>query len=117
MGSQRRNQCVTVMIFVTIVLGSCSEQVLAARPLMEGERWSEKIVGNIQSLQRGPVPPSTGSPCTHIPGRGSGKCTLGERNFAGHTVALAPPAFPDAIMNFDAAASTTSGTHKQDSSS
>jgi hypothetical protein len=116
MGSQRRNQYLTVMIFVTIVLGSCSQQVLAARPL-EGERWSEKIVGNIQSLQRGPVPPSGGSPCTHIPGRGSGKCSLGEMNFAGHTVALAPPAFPDAIMNFGAAASTTSGTHKQDSSS
>ncbi|KAF9670124.1 hypothetical protein SADUNF_Sadunf13G0035900 [Salix dunnii] len=91
---------------------SLIRKVLAARPL-EGEQWLEKNLGNIQSLQRGPVTPISGSPCTHIPGRGSGKCSLGARNFAGHIAAQAPPAFPDAIMNF-AAASTT---HKQDSSS
>ncbi|KAJ6694134.1 hypothetical protein OIU85_004877 [Salix viminalis] len=115
MGCEGRNRCLAVMIFVTIVFGSCSQKILAARPL-EGEQWLEKNLGNIQSLQRGPVTPISGSPCTHIPGRGSGTCSLGARNFAGHAAAHAPPAFPDAIMSF-AAASATGETHKQDSSS
>ncbi|KAG5232662.1 transcription factor bHLH [Salix suchowensis] len=112
MGCQGRNRCLAVMIFVTIFFGSCSQKILAARPL-EGEQWVEKNLGNIQSLQRGPVTPISGSPCTHIPGRGSGNCPLGARNFAGHAAAHAQPAFPDAIMSFAAA----SATHKQDSSS
>ncbi|CAK7341023.1 unnamed protein product [Dovyalis caffra] len=81
-------------------------QISAARPL-GGEQWLEKILGNIQSLARGPIPPSRGSPCTHIPDNGSGKCRLGARNFAGHIVAHAPPAFPaGAIINSDAASVT-----------
>ncbi|CAN0887223.1 hypothetical protein LINGRAHAP2_LOCUS15568 [Linum grandiflorum] len=35
----------------------------------------------MQSLQRGPVPPSTSSPCGHTPGR-TGHCTLTEMNYA-----------------------------------
>ncbi|KAJ6854639.1 hypothetical protein NC651_039551 [Populus alba x Populus x berolinensis] len=117
MGSQRRNQCLTMIISVAIVLGPCSHQILAARPL-EGEQWLKQDLGNIQSLQRGPVPPSGGSPCTHTPGRGNGgHCPLGEMNFAGHNVAHAPPAFPDAIVNFAAASVTNNETQKQDSSS
>jgi hypothetical protein len=38
-------------------------------------------------------------------------------NFAGHIVAHAPPAFPDAIVNFAAASVTNNETQKQDSSS
>ncbi|KAJ6854637.1 hypothetical protein NC651_039549 [Populus alba x Populus x berolinensis] len=78
---------------------------LCSRPL-EGEQWLKQNLGNIQSLERGPVPPSDGSSCTHTPGRGSGHCPLGEMNFAGHNVAHAPPAFPDAIVNFAAASVT-----------
>ncbi|KAI9376988.1 hypothetical protein POPTR_019G012603v4 [Populus trichocarpa] len=95
MGSQRKNQCLTMIIFVAI-----------------------QNLGNIQSLQRAPVPPSSGSPCTHTPGLGSGgHCPLGEMNFAGHIVAHAPPAFPDAIVNFSTASVTNNETQKQDSSS
>ncbi|KAJ6854638.1 hypothetical protein NC651_039550 [Populus alba x Populus x berolinensis] len=116
MGSQRRNQCLTMIISVAIVFGACSHQILAARPL-EGEQWLKQDLGNIQSLERGPVPPSGGSSCTHTPGRGSGHCPLGEMNFAGHNVAHAPPAFPDAIVNFAAASVTNNEIQKQDSSS
>jgi len=105
-----------MIIFVAIVFGPCSHQILAARPL-EGEQWLKQDLGNIQSLQRVPVPPSDGSSCNHIPGSGSGHCPLGEMNFAGHIVAHAPPAFPDAIVNFSTASVTNNETQKQDSSS
>ncbi|KAJ6951457.1 hypothetical protein NC653_040779 [Populus alba x Populus x berolinensis] len=58
-----------MIISVAIVFGPCSHQILAARPL-EGEQWLKQDLGNIQSLRRGPVPPSGGSSCTNIPGRG-----------------------------------------------
>jgi hypothetical protein len=112
MGSQRKNQCLTMTIFVAIVFGPCSQQILAARPF-EGEQWLKQHLGNIQSPQRAPVSPTGGSPCTHIPGH----CPLGEMNFAGHIVAHAPPAFPDAIVNIAAASVTNNETQKQDSSS
>ncbi|KAJ6744388.1 hypothetical protein OIU79_030670 [Salix purpurea] len=100
MGSQRKNQCLTMIIFAAVVLGSCSQQIFAARPI-SGERLMKQNLGNIQSLQRAPVPPIGGSSCTHIPGRGSGQCPpLGEMNFAGHAAAQAPPAFPDAVVSF-----------------
>ncbi|KAJ6697439.1 hypothetical protein OIU85_003779 [Salix viminalis] len=99
MGSQRKNQCLTMIIFAAIVLGSCSQQIFAARPF-SGERLMKQNLGNIQSLVRAPVPPIGGSSCTHIPGRGSGHCPIGEMNFAGHAAAQAPPAFPDAVVSF-----------------
>ncbi|KAB5511999.1 hypothetical protein DKX38_029027 [Salix brachista] len=114
MGSQRKNQCLTMIIFAAIVLGSCSQQILAARPF-SGERLIKQNLGNIQSLLK---PPNGASPCTHIPGHGSGKCPpLGEMNFAGHAAAQAPPAFPDAVVNFGEASVTSNETRKQDSSS
>ncbi|KAF9660952.1 hypothetical protein SADUNF_Sadunf19G0017300 [Salix dunnii] len=112
----RKNQCLTVIILVAIVLGSCSQQIFAARPF-SGERLLKQNLGNIQSLDRSPVPSSGGSSCTHIPGHGSGDCPLGEMNFAGHAVAQAPPAFPDAVVSFGEASVTSNETQKQDSSS
>ncbi|KAL0457067.1 UNVERIFIED_CONTAM: hypothetical protein Slati_1045900 [Sesamum latifolium] len=46
----------------------------------------------LESLPRGPVPPSGSSPCTYIPGQGGGPCPLNERHFAGRRSAHAPPA-------------------------
>ena len=116
MGSQRKNQCLTVIVLAAIVLGSCSQQTLAARPF-SGERLLKQNLGNIQSLDKGPVPSSGGSSCTHIPAHGSGHCPLGEMNFAGHAVAHAPPAFPDAVVSFGEASVTSNETQKQDLSS
>ncbi|KAF8365097.1 hypothetical protein HHK36_032898 [Tetracentron sinense] len=41
---------------------------LAAMRPFEGELWLKEIAPVLQSLQKGPVPPSTTSPCTYIPG-------------------------------------------------
>ncbi|WOH16152.1 hypothetical protein DCAR_0935701 [Daucus carota subsp. sativus] len=40
----------------------------AMRPLNEYKAWL------LESLPRGPVPPSGTSPCTYIPGAGNGSC-------------------------------------------
>ncbi|KAJ4726837.1 Collagen alpha-1(II) chain-like [Melia azedarach] len=45
--------------------------------------------GGLQSLQRGPVPPS-GNGCTYIPGRGGRHCT-DQMNFAAHVMPPPPP--------------------------
>ncbi|RVW25565.1 hypothetical protein CK203_058871 [Vitis vinifera] len=65
------------------------QQLVAMRPLIEG--YASAAI-EIQSLQRGPVPPSGSSPCTYIPKRNSGRCTLADPDQMG--VARAPPAFP-----------------------
>ncbi|KAL7228301.1 hypothetical protein ACSBR2_007084 [Camellia fascicularis] len=70
---------------------------------LEGEQWLRNKGLVIQSIKRGPVPPSGSNPCTYIPG-GHGRCTLAENevNFSGH-VGLAPPAFPDVMVRFGVA--------------
>ncbi|CAN6724886.1 unnamed protein product [Malus baccata var. baccata] len=45
------------------------------RPL-EGDHRTQNDSLHVQSL-RGKVPPTGGNPCTHIPGRGSGRCAFG----------------------------------------
>ena len=74
---------------------------------LEGKQWLKKdtTVTIFQSLQRGPVKPSQRNPCSTVPGRSKGHCTLSEMNVAGH-VALAhaaPPAYPDTLVKFGAA--------------
>ncbi|RVW53764.1 hypothetical protein CK203_112886 [Vitis vinifera] len=68
-----------------------------------------------QSLQSGPVPSSSPSPCTHIPRQSGGRCTLNEMNVAGH-VGLAPPAFPNFVIDV-VVASVAKDSHAQDRSS
>lgn len=75
MGCQLRiNNPINVLFIASLVLSISSiEQTLALRPL-----------GIIESLRRGPVPPSQSSPCTYIPGGGGrGRCVLAEMNYAG----------------------------------
>jgi len=67
----------------------------AMRPL-HGEQLLKKHFPLIESLQQGPVPPSKGSPGTHIPG-GSGTSKLNEMNFVGRANRQPPPAFPSSI--------------------
>ncbi|XP_038718460.1 uncharacterized protein LOC120011428 [Tripterygium wilfordii] len=66
-------------------------QIGSARPL-GGEEWFKKDGLLLQSLQRGPVTGSGPNPCTYIPGRGTGTCTLNGMNVAGH---VAAPAIKD----------------------
>ncbi|KAB1994901.1 hypothetical protein ERO13_D13G110950v2 [Gossypium hirsutum] len=63
-----------------------------------------KIVPHFETLQRGLLPPSGGSPCTNIPG-GSGTCVVNEINAAGHLL-RSRPAFPG--VHVIKAAGTTS---------
>lgn len=65
-----------VLIFCTILLClSFCLQASAMRPLFE-EQWLQKNPIKIQSLRKGPVPSRGGNPCTYIPDRGRGRCTL-----------------------------------------
>ncbi|KAM3308883.1 hypothetical protein P3S67_010627 [Capsicum chacoense] len=60
----------------------------------------EKELMNLQSLQRGPVPPSGPSGCTNIPGNvGSGSgCPFSEMHFAGHMLGASNSAHPGSLM-------------------
>lgn len=66
------------------------------RPLCEYKKWLKELPVPVilESLPRGPVPPSSGVTCTHIPGgKTTGHCTLEEMNMAGR-VSPPPPVFP-----------------------
>ncbi|KAL6312733.1 hypothetical protein AAG906_015145 [Vitis piasezkii] len=73
-------------------------EVEAVRPLHGGEQWAEGNGLLRQSLQVGSVPPSGPSPCTYIPRQRGGRCALNEMNGAG-CVGLAPPAFPNFVID------------------
>ncbi|XWS64727.1 hypothetical protein CRYUN_Cryun05aG0028700 [Craigia yunnanensis] len=74
--------------------------VMATRPLDEDQvpSFNENLI--VQSLQKGPVPPSAGNPCTNIPERNRGRCMLTEMNVVGGggNARHAPPPFPDFVV-------------------
>ncbi|KAL5835353.1 hypothetical protein ACOSQ4_014850 [Xanthoceras sorbifolium] len=115
------------VIFIWTILISLSfslETTMGMRPLLiERDHQLQKKSGDliIQSLQRGPVPPVGGSPCTFIPNRGRGRCTLEQINFAeadhhhhhhhdrdrvAHALPVFP-VFPDFIVRFGVASSVS----------
>ncbi|KAF9677689.1 hypothetical protein SADUNF_Sadunf08G0133700 [Salix dunnii] len=57
----------------TILLTLGTLQCVAAMRPLHGEQMLKNHFPLMESLQRGPVPPSAGSPCSHNPG-GSGNC-------------------------------------------
>ncbi|GFP94118.1 hypothetical protein PHJA_001556200 [Phtheirospermum japonicum] len=47
------------------------------------EQWLRKQAPIlVESLPRGPVPPSSASSCTYIPGQGGAPCPLSEKHLA-----------------------------------
>ncbi|OMP09313.1 hypothetical protein COLO4_05588 [Corchorus olitorius] len=68
---------------VLIFLVSCSHPCEASRVLSE-----DVLV--LQSLQKGPVPPSGHNGCTNVPGGGGPPCISG-MNFAGRLMPPPPP--------------------------
>ncbi|KAG5236324.1 transcription factor bHLH [Salix suchowensis] len=84
----------TIMFIISFALSTI--QSGAATRAVHGEQWLKKHVPHLESLQRGPVPPSAGSPCSHNPG-GSGHCTLNEMNFAGRS--NHQPPFPSSVID------------------
>ncbi|KAK7344164.1 hypothetical protein VNO77_13492 [Canavalia gladiata] len=85
----------TKMFVFTIILLLGLQQIWALRPLKEGQLMQKNLV--IQSLPRGPVQGSQSNPCSTVPGRSRGRCTLAEINVADH-VAQPPPPSPDSVI-------------------
>ncbi|KAG4167022.1 hypothetical protein ERO13_A13G169025v2 [Gossypium hirsutum] len=103
----------TVTFISAIVLLLTFQHVLATRPLDEVPSFNHNLI--LQSLPRGPVPPSAGNPCTNIPGRSRGRCMLTEMNAVGRgggggVPHLAPPAFPEFLVKFGAASAGSNET-------
>lgn len=116
MGFTCRKSLFTTLFTFLVFSGWRIGELEAVRPLHGGEQWAEGINGLLrQSLRAGPVPPSGPSPCAHIPEQKGGRCALSEMNVAGR-VGLAPPAFPNFVMDVAVASATKDG-HAQDRSS
>ncbi|KAL4272958.1 hypothetical protein GQ457_13G025740 [Hibiscus cannabinus] len=61
---------------------------------IRGSRILHEEELNLQSLQKGPIPPSQGSSCTNIPGNGGPPCLLNEMHYA------AAAAYPPPMLQF-----------------
>ncbi|XVE89946.1 hypothetical protein DITRI_Ditri20bG0037000 [Diplodiscus trichospermus] len=97
---------VTFVFGILLLLSFQRFLALAARPLDEHQVPSfNNDILIVQSLQKGPVPPSGRNPCTNIPGRSRGRCTLTEMNVVGGggVARHSPPPYPDFLVNFAAA--------------
>ncbi|KAL6325865.1 hypothetical protein AAG906_031118 [Vitis piasezkii] len=95
MGFHRNSSNSTTIMLILVLLFAVSnniQQLVAIRPFIE--EYASAVM-EIQSLQRGPVPPSGSSPCTYIPERNHGRCTLADPDPDQMGVARAPPAFPE----------------------
>ena len=80
----------------TILITLSTLQVCAAMRPLHAEKLLKKHFLHIESLQRGPVTPSAGSPPTHIP-EGSGTTKFNEMNFVGRANRQPPPAFRSSV--------------------
>ncbi|GMI79178.1 hypothetical protein HRI_001587100 [Hibiscus trionum] len=92
MASAKLAKFIVTFIFCILLF---HQHVSAARPLHVHAAFNENLI--IQALPRGPVPPSAGNPCTNIPGRSRGRCTLAEMNAVGGGSVVhhhAPPPVP-----------------------
>ncbi|GMI64207.1 hypothetical protein HRI_000090000 [Hibiscus trionum] len=88
-----------LLVFTLLFISLAAEFGAAMRPWQLRGQLFREIAPGFESLPRGPVPPSAGSPCTNIPG-GSGHCVVNQINAAGHLF-RSPPAFPTIdIMKF-----------------
>lgn len=74
MGFHTKSHFTFLLFTFTILCTSSTLQFSKATRALGGDQWLEKNVMVIQSLQRAPVPPSSSSPCTYIPGRSTGHC-------------------------------------------
>ncbi|KAM7463757.1 hypothetical protein LguiA_031878 [Lonicera macranthoides] len=108
MGFSKNHKFFTLQLILIILCIWGFQESLGMRPLEEEDLWLKSVV---QSLQRGPVPPSGSNPCTYIPGfRRRGRCALAENeiniaNPGHHNAAGASPpalvmAFPEVAVHF-----------------
>ncbi|KAJ8751965.1 hypothetical protein K2173_000711 [Erythroxylum novogranatense] len=84
------------------------------------ERLMRKQQGLVlQSLQKGGPATSSPNPCSYVPGRGTGTCTLNGMNVAG-SVVRSPPAFPGLVVDVGVASTSVNRSqrdHQHQSSS
>ncbi|KAL7105411.1 hypothetical protein ACP275_07G042800 [Erythranthe tilingii] len=102
-----------VLVLILSILLLCLPLGKSSRLLLLHDQGEEALLKDkslfLNSLQRGPVPPSGPSGCTNIPGSGGGACPINEMHFAGG----APPrrgrgrsstsAYPQLIASFGVA--------------
>ncbi|KAL7144890.1 hypothetical protein ABFS83_07G041700 [Erythranthe nasuta] len=102
-----------VLVLVLSILLLCLQLGQSSRLLLLHDQGEEALLKDktlfLNSLQRGPVPPSGPSGCTNIPGSGGGACPINEMHFAGSV----PPrrgrgrssaaAYPQSIATFGVA--------------
>ena len=70
------------LVLAIVFIAFTAQFGAAIRPnLQEEQVLLKKIVLNLESMEKGPVPPSDHSPCSNIPG--SGNCELNDMNVAG----------------------------------
>ncbi|PIN09251.1 hypothetical protein CDL12_18167 [Handroanthus impetiginosus] len=110
-----RNISVILLIYFLILELGCREIMAIRLPdTAEQRRRGQNLV--IQSLPRGPVPPSGSNPCTYIPGgRSRGRCALAVHggDFSGGPAAETMAAFPPAVVRFSVA-SQSNGSRKKE---
>ncbi|KAK4365969.1 hypothetical protein RND71_013849 [Anisodus tanguticus] len=87
----------------TLLLVVLALVLVFAKPCKGTRLLHEKELMRLQSLQRGPVPPSGPSGCTNIPGSSGSGCPLNvnEMHFAGRHANLLRPsnsAYPSSLM-------------------
>lgn len=87
-----------LIFYVLFIVSMSSNRANAGRSTLHIEKLLRKEAELLESLPRGPVPPSGSSPCTYIPGQG-GHCTLNEQHFAGGGAAHPPPPFEASLAS------------------
>lgn len=104
-----------LFIFNILFTSSAALRPLHEKPLIKKYYGFWNLIN--QSLDKGPVPPIGGSPCTHIPG-GTGHCpNLNGMNFAGRVARAPPPLFPGSnVIDFPVASPQNKNNEKDTSS-
>ncbi|GFY98858.1 hypothetical protein Acr_13g0002590 [Actinidia rufa] len=80
-----------VVVFFALALLLSTKPHEASRILREGkEDWMKQENLLLQSLERGPVPPTGPNPPTHIPASSNKFNTISQKGFAGHAMPSPP---------------------------
>ncbi|XVE65895.1 hypothetical protein DITRI_Ditri08aG0036300 [Diplodiscus trichospermus] len=93
---------IAFMAFLLLLLLLQVHGFTASRFLHEGSKLVNKGRLELQSLQKGPVPPSQGSSCSNIPRNGGPACPLKGMHYAASALPRAT-AFPRLMAQFDVA--------------
>ncbi|EOY05941.1 Uncharacterized protein TCM_020804 [Theobroma cacao] len=104
-GSTFSESCSCVLPADCVRFDFFAQLVAAIRPLHGEQVLLKKFIPNLESFQRGPVPPSGHSHFSCIP-RSSGRCVLDAMNVAG-PLSRSPPPFPAMSFKRSAAAATS----------